>query len=648
MGVLNIRKIWLIGCLVIGPLYAQKEELTVKIDSVKYGRHTTFAFSLEDLKMGADTSYVLDTLLNSLGLINIRQKSRYSYENLGSLGTATRPLFYSSPEEIGRRSGLTAYTPFFTPTNRIPHYNTYSSYIHAKALLGDEDRGLFKVLFTQNITPSTNFGIHLHRISTEPQLGPRFTSGERQILSVAYQVFFSTVSRSNKYALSIVFSRLAHQAREYGGSVFDIEDPKANRFAYRNAVRALSQANSFTWRYGTHIFQRIAIVKDTHLYLQAQTSKERFFFFNDLEGSSPSAESPTSFPDTSPPTSPTDPESPIVSDKDFYSNFFHSETRTEERQEFESSAVETGLIYRSKARHSRLYVRRRWTRREDSSDPEIPLVREEFYGLKWYEYLTKNLFLYGKAESMTESRRFYHIYLQLHQKYGAISVWRKRYKPSLLMQSFVGNHHMWQNNFSPVAEGGAEVSLHLTYRNASLRPKIRFSEVSNYVYFDSLQAPRQLSYLQKLQLSQAEVEAKVALFKKKLVLEPLFRFQSHKSDSLHVLAFPKRQFIASIYYQDLLFKKTMYVQIGFRVHWRDKYFGFAYQPATQSFYPQDAFILRAYTEADLFIRYRISNFEGFMQISHLSRPPGSGYFTTPFYPGEPRFLDIGISWRFFD
>ena len=83
-------------------------------DSTKlvYGPNTLSFYNLDDQKDNIFTPGGLDTTLYDLGNFTKLDQFHKKYQDLGANGTAMRPLFFSSPETIGLRSGYNAYNPF--------------------------------------------------------------------------------------------------------------------------------------------------------------------------------------------------------------------------------------------------------------------------------------------------------------------------------------------------------------------------------------------------------------------------------------------------------------------------------------------------------------------------------------------------------
>ena len=77
-----------------------------------YGATTTFFTTEENIKNNLKDYQVIDTSLtgtHNWDQVNIND---YYYQNLGTVGTAMRPVFYEAPEVIGKRSGFGVYDQY--------------------------------------------------------------------------------------------------------------------------------------------------------------------------------------------------------------------------------------------------------------------------------------------------------------------------------------------------------------------------------------------------------------------------------------------------------------------------------------------------------------------------------------------------------
>ena len=87
---------------------------------------------------------------------------------------------------------------------------------------------------------------------------------------------------------------------------------------------------------------------------------------------------------------------------------------------------------------------------------------------------------------------------------------------------------------------------------------------------------------------------------------------------------------------------------GIDAHYKSDYYAPSYNPVLQQFYLQDDFLVPAYIVADAFLEFQIEHFSLFIKFEHVNQRKSLGYFTFPHYIGQPRVLDFGVRWQFFD
>ena len=74
---------------------------------------TTFFQNFEDIKYNRDNLHVVDSTIGRMHQFSVVEKLDNKFQNLGTLGTALRPVFYTPPTEVGIHSGFDAYTPYY-------------------------------------------------------------------------------------------------------------------------------------------------------------------------------------------------------------------------------------------------------------------------------------------------------------------------------------------------------------------------------------------------------------------------------------------------------------------------------------------------------------------------------------------------------
>ncbi|MGB3468931.1 MAG: putative porin, partial [Cyclobacteriaceae bacterium] len=150
-------------------------------DSTKlvYGPATLKYYQIDDQKNNILQPQSIDTTLYDLGNFTEWDRNHKQIQDLGANGTAIRPLYFSTPDMIGLRSGYTAYDPIVKTTSDFKFFDTKSPYMNLMAAFGGEGRSLVDFIFSRNIKPNINFGFGIERLTTDKQIGRSANTGDR-------------------------------------------------------------------------------------------------------------------------------------------------------------------------------------------------------------------------------------------------------------------------------------------------------------------------------------------------------------------------------------------------------------------------------------------------------------------------------------
>ncbi|UOQ71120.1 putative porin [Hymenobacter cellulosilyticus] len=225
------------------------------------------------------------------------------------------------------------------------------------------------------------------------------------------------------------------------------------------------------------------------------------------------------------------------------------------------------------------------------------------------------------------------------------------YSPTLTQQRFDGNHYNWdhlpdsssafKNTLVNQVTGRLSQRLGRHHLDAS----VRFVTINDLVYYNQAAEPAQLDSVKVLL---------IGTLRHRFNLGKFF-FDNQATGTLggegEGLRIPKLVANGRIYYQDYLFKKAMFSQIGAEIYFQSRFKGYDYNPTAQQFYLQDHFSIRSYAVADVFFITDIKTVSVFLKMAYINQGlynTGNGYFATPLYTGLPRRFQFGIRWQFFD
>lgn len=213
----------------------------------------------------------------------------------------------------------------------------------------------------------------------------------------------------------------------------------------------------------------------------------------------------------------------------------------------------------------------------------------------------------------------------------------------LLYQSDYQNYN-WQNDFDNVNTQSLYGKLNAR-RIASI--DARLTQIQNYTYFSTndegfvkpFQHGGQVRYL-KLKAERGFDFGVFGMYHTLMYQNVL--------DGQDVLNLPEFVTRNSIYYQDYLFQRALYLQTGFNFNYFASYNMNAYDPVLAEFYVQNQESLGNYPVLDFFVNAKVDQARIFFKLEHVnSLIMGNNNFVAPGYPYTDFLIRFGLVWNFF-
>ena len=204
-----------------------------------------------------------------------------------------------------------------------------------------------------------------------------------------------------------------------------------------------------------------------------------------------------------------------------------------------------------------------------------------------------------------------------------------------LMNHYVSNHFIWDNNFGKTRTlrfGGI-----LNIPHTRTRINIGAENIQNHVYFNDRCLPTQHGGSVQIFNAQLEQNFKVG------ILNWNNRLIYQTSSDQSVIPLPKFVAYSNLF---LLFKvaKVLDVQFGVDCSYYSKYKSIAYQPATMSFYNQQEIECGNYPFMNAYVNMKLSKARFYIMFTHVNQGmTGDNYFSIPHYPLNPRRFQMGVS-----
>lgn len=223
--------------------------------------------------------------------------------------------------------------------------------------------------------------------------------------------------------------------------------------------------------------------------------------------------------------------------------------------------------------------------------------------------------------------------------YGAFS----NLEPSYLLQNYVSNHFVWQNDFGKTRRFRVGGELTIPWTRTQLSAGVE--NVQNLIYFNSKSLPQQ--HGGSIQVFSAALQQQLSLG----ILHWDNSITYQTSADQNILPLPKLAIYSNLYLATRLFN-VLNIQLGFDCDYYTKYTSYNYQPATMSFIIQegdDKTKVGNYPFCNAYFTAKLYKVRFFVLWSHVSQGWFSKEsFSLPLYPLNPRQLQFGLSIDFSD
>lgn len=608
-------------------LFAVHAQIVDDSTQLVYGTTTTQVFYESDLLLNTDTTYALDTAITGLEQISFVEQNRPFYTNLGNLGTAAYPLFWPTPDQIGRTSGFHSFDPFMPTAASNPYYNTKSPFIDLFAQIGGQGRNIARVDFTQNINENWNFGVGFQRLTSDKQLGAETNEFDRNVINTTYDFHMVYQHPKVPYKVMGYLSGLIHNVDEVGGVFFTDSSTTADKFQYRDAVIRLEDATSAERRLNLHLYQEYGFFEQFQLYHRFDRNRQEVSYTDFRDGGGGAFDTYS----------------------DFYDNFFIDADSTYERTVFTELINEAGLKGSLGSVYYRFYVRNRILDHEYLYDDPFETTVENYLGGESY-FRWRDVFKVTAFGEFLQGGEF-KLGGTLQSDLLEASYKTVRYNQSYLAQSVFNNHFSWRNNFEPGLANEIDGRINLQFGNLEVRPSANLTTRTNMVYFDTARLAQQIDG--SVLITRIGTDLNFSLFTNKAKgeafhLENSGYFTTISGGEADVVRIPRFIYNGRVYWKGLWFEDALPTEIGVNLYGRSGYFVNAYNPVFQQFHLQDQERNPSYLAADVFLNMQIDKLYVFVKMKYANQPADDGYFITFAYPGQARVLDLGVRWLFFD
>jgi len=592
-------------------------------DSTKqvYGAYTTFYTTFDRIKNNDYRLTKIDTLIGGIHNFDYVSSNDYKYQNLGVVGTAMKPIYYQPTEQVGARSGFDAYEPYYYKKEDITFFDTKSPYTLVDAVFGGGRRAVTTVKHERNITPYWNAGFTFRRMSIEKQVS---SSGrnDRQVVSTAYYLHTHYESESGKYVGLAAFSRSNHEVKESGG--IDSESFQVTgEYFDEDAPVYLENAQSSDLRLDFFTYHEYKWKRQLNFYYLWEQIGNKYQF-EDLKLKT-------------------------SNDGSFFDKILINPDSTTDKARFRQSIHEPGIKGSQGNFYYNFHLK---LRKVDYLHQYLPYNEDrwETYGGFNFRFdfdSLKNHSLNVKGEYLVGGGYF--LRGDYINKYFSATYQKTRYQPSIIQETYFGNHDEWHNNFNPINSDYIEGKIVVDLKKILIVPKLTLINLNHNVYYNNEGNPEQAGG--NVQLLHPAFELDFHLFNNSIhwTNEGIYTLKSGDAKAMDAIRIPDLFVNSRLYFGKPVFQNTVNVQMGVQVHYHSDYKAERYDPAIRQFYLQDDFdkSMEAFI-VDLFLDFRIDQVAAFLKLEHVNQQTSTGYFTFPDYVGQKKVFSLGVSWMFFN
>ena len=583
-----------------------------------YGPKTSLYFFEKDIKRNNLILYPQDTSLNNFHNYAPVSKSNWKYQDLGNIGSATKPIFYEVPEVIGATSGFGAYDLYFHAPEKNKYFDTKSPFTEMSAYFGGGQRNMLDIAFARNVNPRWNIGFDFHTIRARKTLNP-VARDDNMTVQNSYSLHTNYRSENGKYWFLGNFSRMLHRVNEIGGIIPPDVDSTSVYFTYEDAKVWLSNTQASDLRQEYRFYHEYSIQDELQIYHIFDQKNKDFTLSAALTSSD--------------------------------SLFYPSERlngqldTTRNYSDFKEWGNEVGFKGSFKGFYYNAHAKFRAGRMKSTFYPQKNNFNEVYLGGELIGKISENWSISADGEYLIPGA--YKLHGLFVSPWLEVDYTKAVYKPTMMQQKYYGNHYRWDNDFDNIGVDQIRGVFKVDFRNIKVRPSLTINRINNYVYFNEKRIAEQAGGEAFMLVPGLKANVRIG---QKFQWDTEVIYTQISGDAGDKFRIPNFYGNTKFYYDSPMFNENVYVQLGLDIRYHSDYFAEAYFPGTQQFYLQNSFNVYAYPVADVFLDFRINRTRVLLKYNHLNSGlmNNEGYFVTPDYTGYKSFIDLGITWYLFD
>jgi hypothetical protein len=650
----NVATHWLLlvlGLLLGAPL-AGRAQIVDDSTKVLYGPKTTRVIYEAEVQRDSTRGTIIDTSLVHWPQQRFWFHDSTFQQDLGTVGSASRPLLYRPNLELGARLGRNVFDRYARDASQVPYYDSRSPYSFFRYVQTSAGEQVFEISYSRSLKKNFSIGLDYERFASNKVLGENTGAGLVEHNSTAFTVRYQTEDERYHLLASLVNTR--HRAVEQGGIRPLATDTTLQQlFTYDRAQVNLTAAANTDDRDQLHLFHSYRLLgRGLTAYHIFDIRRQYNGYLDNTLPRNTTTNGLLFYPTTGP-----------------LLGTYRNPTATVDRTTYRQAENTVGVRGHSDRIEYNLYGRYRAATLTQTSDsiarsttrpagktPYSAAYNQVFFGgSAAFNYRTiYAVDVSGEVKPLGANSLGEYI-LRGRIRTGPLSaeVLTTSYSPTLTQQRFVGNHYDWDRTKGD----SAFVNTKTNQVSVSLKQRLPFladhaielsgtaAYLTNLVYYNQRGLPDQLPGTNQLLIGFARHRFRVG----RVFVDNQATYT--RGGDVQGIRIPELVTESRIYYQTYVFGKAAFSQIGAEVYYQSRFRGYQYSPSTQQFYLQDNFTIRNYAVANVFLAADINRVALFLKVAYVNQGLDSsgnnGYFTTPYYTGYPRRFQLGVRWKFF-
>lgn len=618
----------------------------LKDTTLPYGVFSTQYYHEQDDQYFNHKRYAIDTTFMKYQNYEGTLTQNNFYQNLGVMGSASRPVFYDINREIGFSAGYDAFAQFFNPSKDLTYYDTRSPFSQLNYIQGTTGENGLNLDLAAPITKKFNFGIHVGRFTSRKVAG-RTGNRETDRLNSNFNLalYFNYLSKNNRYRVFGNSTLAWHNQSENGGynlSQFAIREQLFDSLEVATTRLFNDRSFSNIYRNDVKIYQNYRLSKDSSMGLFHELGFQRcttnvFLLPQNV---------------------------PLFDSLYLRTRSYFDRTNSTYSFRFDRLENRVGIAGKTSVFDYVLFLKNRRLATailvagspnpNDTSyantawenyvgtDLKIKVLNEKLLLNAYAETkLSNNASGYESALLQKNLKNDYIFDLSLSVPFAKIGLLHKATSPTAFQMFIHHNNFRWAHVWDkPIVSSSLYAYLDKKVGKQYFALNLSATSLQNYLFLDSTR-------------NIAKVDSNIQLLRASLVSNFTFwkfhidsRLDLASSNNEQAYSVPSFLWAPKLYFGTRY--KTLNFNIGAEALYVAEFYAYDYRPELGNFSAQNREKSYGKPVISPFINGQIKNFSFWLKYAFVNQFAEKGYFTTPNYTGLPQTFVFGMNWMLYE